>query len=263
MFELAVVFMGLLGLKSPFTVVTMVKMCRTTFPPSNSSLPANYSESVTCTAQVVKMQLWLRKVLPSWAGPYLEPWELTRQQSGRKVTGAKLIHPLVTAKHDVLVEATLLLLDRCLPCELLAPITPKLDEGVGVALGCVPGQHVLGIILHATRFAVKVGPSWGCFPSHCAGAVTTMTLCTSMCFLNPLLYLKLFWQILQVKSASSLALLLFTLPLAREGICLTRFCLLLNSFWQIVQANIMSLCIWSTCTFSFILLLNVLSSSHW
>ena len=192
MFELAVVFMGLLGLKSPFTVVTMVKMCRTTFPPSNSSLPANYSESVTCTAQVVKMQLWLRKVLPSWAGPYLEPWELTRQQSGRKVTGAKLILPLVTAKHDVLVEATLLLLDRCLPCELLAPITPKLDEGVGVALGCVPGQHVLGIILHATRFAVKVGPSWGCFPSHCAGAVTTMTLCTSMCFLNPLLYLKLF-----------------------------------------------------------------------
>ena len=130
--------------------------------------------------------------MPSWAGPYLEPWELTRQQSGRKVTGAKLIHPLVTAKHDVLVEATLLLLDRCLPCELLAPITPKLDEGVGVALGCVPGQHVLGIILHATRFAVKVGPSWGCFPSHCAGAVTTMTLCTSMCFLNPLLYLKLF-----------------------------------------------------------------------
>ena len=106
------------------------------------------------------------------------------------MTGAKLILPLVTAKHDVLVEATLLLLDRCLPCELLAPITPKLDEGVGVALGCVPGQHVLGIILHATRFAVKVGPSWGCFPSHCAGAVTTM--CTSMCFLNPLLYLKLF-----------------------------------------------------------------------
>ena len=65
-------------------------------------------------------------------------------------------------------------------------------------------------------------PSWGCFTPPCSGVVTT--LCTSMCFLNPQLSLKLFRQISLLKSASSLALLLFT-PLAQEGICLARFCL--------------------------------------
>ena len=119
-----------------------------------------------------------------------------------------------------------------------------------MALGCVPGQHVLSILLLAKRLVAEVMPNWGCSPSPCAGAVTTM--CTSMCFLNPLLYLKLFRQILQLKSASSLAWPC-PLPLAQEGICLTRFRLPLNSFWQIVQANIMSLCIWSTYTFSIIL----------
>ena len=37
--------------------------------------------------------------------------------------------------------------------------------------------------------------------------------------------------------------------------------LALNSFRQIVQANMMSLCIWLACTFSFILILNVFFST--
>ena len=91
---------------------------------------------------------------------------------------------------------------------------------------------------------------------------TSLLRCSDalVCFLNPLLYLNLFWQISQLKSASSLAPLLFT-PLAQEGICLARFRLPLNSSWQIVQANMMSLCIWLACTFSFILLLN--DFPHW
>ena len=69
-----VVSKGLLGLKSYFTMVTMVKVYPESFqlqlPCQLLPIPALH------TAEGVRIKFHLRKVLPCWAGPYLEPWEL-------------------------------------------------------------------------------------------------------------------------------------------------------------------------------------------
>ena len=69
-----VVSKGLLGLKSHLTMVTMVKVYPESFqlqaPCQLLPIPAMH------TSEGVRIKFQLRKVLPCWAGPYLEPWEL-------------------------------------------------------------------------------------------------------------------------------------------------------------------------------------------
>ena len=63
MFDLAVVFKERLSLLSLFTIITKENVPNNL--PSNSSFPANYSKSGTCT---MKIKFLLGKVLPSCAG---------------------------------------------------------------------------------------------------------------------------------------------------------------------------------------------------